>query len=57
MRSYCTYFDFFRGHGELRYKDERGIECKNTPVRGAGIVGSIWTLKELLASRCFKNIN
>jgi len=43
-----------RGHGGLKYKDERGIECKNTPAREAGIVDSIWTLKELLTFRCFK---
>jgi len=29
-------------------------ECKNTPARKAGIVGPIWTLKELLTFRCFK---
>jgi len=40
--------------GGLRYKDERGVECKNTSAREAGIVDSIWTLKELLTFRCFK---
>ena len=48
MKLYCMHFNFCRGHGGLRYKDERGIECKNTPAREAGIVDSIWTLKELL---------
>lgn len=57
MRLYCTHFNFCRGHGGLRYKDERGIECKNTPAREAEITESIWTLKELLKFRCFKNIN
>ncbi|AKB56949.1 hypothetical protein MSBR2_0433 [Methanosarcina barkeri 227] len=54
MRLYCTHFNFCRGHGGLGYKDERGVECKNTPAREAGIVESIWTLKELLTFRCFK---
>ena len=54
MKLYCTYFNFCRGHGGLRYKDERGIECKNTPAREAGIADSKWTLKELLTFRCIK---
>ena len=41
MRLYCTHFNFCRGHGGLIYKDERGVECKNTPAREAGIVDSI----------------
>ena len=28
MKLYCTHFNFCRGHGGLRYKDERGVECK-----------------------------
>lgn len=54
MKLYCTYFNFCRGHGGLTYKDERGIECKNTPAKEAGIADSKWTLKELLTFRCFK---
>ena len=54
MKLYCAHFNFCRGHGGLRYKDERGIECKNTPEREAGIIESKWTLKELLTFRCFK---
>jgi IS1 family transposase len=54
MKLYCTFFNFCRDHGGLRYKDERGIECKNTPAREAGITESKWTLKELLKFRCFK---
>jgi len=54
MRLYCTHFNFCRGHGGLKYKDERGVECKNTPAREAGIVDSRWTLKELLTFRYFK---
>jgi hypothetical protein len=40
MKLYCTHFNFFRGHGGLMYKDERGVECKNTPAREAGITES-----------------
>ena len=54
MRSYCMYFDFYIGHGGLRYKDENGVECKDKPAREAGIVDSIWALKKLLTFRCFK---
>jgi IS1 family transposase len=54
MKLYCTHFNFCRGHGGLRYKDERGVECKNTPAREAGITESKWTLKELLTFRYFK---
>jgi IS1 family transposase len=54
MRLYCTHFNFCRGHGGLMYKDEKGVECKNTPAREAGITKSIWTLKELLTFKCFK---
>ncbi len=39
---------------EVRYKDERGVECKNTLAREAGITESKWTLRELLTFRYFK---
>jgi len=54
MRLYCTHFNFCRGHGGLRYKDEREVECKNTPSREAGIIESKWDLRDLLKFRCFK---
>ena len=54
MKLYCTHFNFCRGHGGLKYKDERGVECKNTPAKQAGITQSKWNLKELLSFRCFK---
>ena len=54
MKLYCTHFNFCRGHGGLKYKDGRGIQCKNTPARQAGITQSKWSLKELLTFRCFK---
>jgi hypothetical protein len=54
MKLYCTHFNFCRGHAGLRYKDERGIERKNTPAREAGITQSKWTLKEMTTFRCIK---
>jgi len=54
MKLYCTHFNFCRGHGGLKYKDERGIVYKNTPAREAGITRSKWTLKELLTFRWLK---
>jgi IS1 family transposase len=54
MKLYCTHFNFCRGHGGLKYKDERGVVCKNTPAREAGITQSKWTLKELLTFRWLK---
>lgn len=54
MKLYCTHFNFCRGHGGLKYKDERGIRCNNTPARQAGITQSKWSLKELLTFRWLK---
>jgi len=54
MKLYCTHFNFCRGHGGLKYKDGRGIQCKNTPARQAGITQSKWSLKELLTFRWLK---
>ena len=54
MKLYCTHFNFCRGHGGLKYKDDRGVECKNTPARQAGITDSKWTLRNLLTFKCFK---
>src|SRR5674536_73917 len=54
MKLYCTHFNFCRGHGGLKYKDDRGVECKNTPAREAGITDSKWTLRNLLTFKCFK---
>jgi hypothetical protein len=51
---YCTHFNFCREHGGLKYKDERGVKCKNTPAREAGITDSKWTLRNLLTFKCFK---
>lgn len=54
MVLYCTHFNFCREHAGLTYQDEKGINCKNTPAREAGITQSKWNLKELLTFRCFK---
>ena len=54
MKLYCTHFNFCRGHGGLKYKDERGIQCKNTPARQAGIIDTKWTLRDLLTFKQFK---
>ena len=54
MKLYCTHFNFCRGHGGLKYKDERGVGYKKTPAREAGITQSKWGLKELLTFRWFK---
>jgi len=54
MKLYCTHFNFCRGHGGLKHKDERGVECKNTPARAAEITDSKWTLRNLLTFKCFK---
>lgn len=54
MILYCTHFNFCREHGGLTYKDEKGVKCKNTPAREAGITESKWTLKELLTFKFFK---
>jgi hypothetical protein len=54
MKLYCTHLNFCRGHRGLKYKDERGVGCKNTPARQAGITQSNWNLKELLSFRRFK---
>jgi len=54
MKLYCAHFNFCREHGGLKYKDERGVECKNTPAREAGIIDSKWTLQDLLTFKCFK---
>jgi len=53
MKFYCTHFNFCRVHGGLKYKDERGIQCRNTPARQTGITDSKWTLKNLLTFKCF----
>ena len=54
MKLYCTHFNFCRRHGGLKHKDERGVECKNTPARAAEITDSKWTLRNLLTFKCFK---
>ena len=54
MVLYCTHFNFCREHAGSKYQDEKGIKCKNTSARAAGITQSKWNLKELLTFRWFK---
>jgi len=54
MNLYCTHFNFCRGHGGLKYKDDKGVGCKKTPAEEAGITQSKWSFKELLTFRWFK---
>lgn len=54
MKLYCTNFNFCRGHGGLKYKDEIGVICKNTPAKEAGITDSKWSLRKLLTFKRFK---
>jgi len=54
MKLYCTNFNFCRGHGGLKHKDERGVICKNTPAKEAGITDSKWSLRKLLTFKRFK---
>ena len=54
MKLYCTHFDFCRGHGGLKYEDDIGVECKNTPARECGITESKWTLRDLMTFRFLK---
>ncbi len=54
MKLYCTHFNFCRGHGGLKYEDERKIKHKNTPARECGITESKWTLRDLMTIRFLK---
>ena len=52
MKLYCTHFTL-RGHGGLRYKDERGVECKKHCQSSR--LQSQTGLLELLTFRFFKH--
>jgi hypothetical protein len=54
MKLYCTHFNFCREHGGLKYENERGVKCKNTPAREGGITDSKWKLRDLLTFKGFK---
>lgn len=54
MKLYCTHFNFCRGHGGLKYEDERNVKRKNTPARECGITDSKWTLRDLMTFRFLK---
>jgi hypothetical protein len=45
---YFAKFNFCRKHRSLRYKDENGITKFNSPAKQAGLIGHVWSLRELL---------
>jgi len=48
MTLYFANFNFCRKHRSLRYRDENGITKFNSPAKQAGLIGHVWSLKELL---------
>ena len=48
MTLYFAYFNFWRKHRSLDYKDENEITKFNSPARQAGLIDHVWSLKELL---------
>jgi IS1 family transposase len=45
---YFAKFNFCRKHRSLRYTDENGIRRFNSPAKQAGLIGHVWSLRELL---------
>src|SRR5512136_1019708 len=48
MTLYFAKFNFCRKHRSLSYRDENGITKFNSPAKQAGLIGHVWSLKELL---------
>ncbi len=48
MFLYFGNFNFCRGHGSLKHRDNNGIMRKNAPLKEYGLIDHNWTLKELL---------
>jgi len=48
MTLYFANFNFCRKHRSLSYRDENGITMFNSPAKQAGLIGHVWSLKELL---------
>jgi IS1 family transposase len=48
MTLYFANFNFCRKHRSLGYKDENGFKKFNSPAKQAGLIGHVWSLKELL---------
>jgi IS1 family transposase len=48
MTLYFANFNFCRKHRSLRYRDENGVTKFNSPAKQAGLIGHVWSLKELL---------
>jgi len=49
MTLYYAHFNYCRGHGSLRYRDEEGRLRKSCPARSAGLIERNMTLRELLS--------
>ena len=48
MTLYYAFFNYCRGHGSLKYRNELGRIKKNCPARAAGLIEKKLTLHELL---------
>ena len=48
MILYFANFNFCRGHGSLKYRDEDDRVKKNAPLKAYGLIDHNWTLRELL---------
>jgi len=48
MILYFAEFNFCRGHGSLKYLDDRGFVQKNCPAKEYGLIDHNWSLRELL---------
>lgn len=48
MILYFANFNFCRGHGSLKYRDENNRVKKNAPLKAYGLIDHNWTLRELL---------
>ena len=48
MTLYYAFFNYCRGHGSLKYRDELGKVRKNSPARAEGLIEKTLTLHELL---------
>lgn len=48
MILYFAHFNYCRGHGSLKYRDDMGRVRKSSPAKSAGLTERNWTLQELL---------
>jgi IS1 family transposase len=54
MSLYFANFNYCRKHRALKYKDEQGKTKFNCPAKHAGLIGHIWSLRELLTFPYYK---